>query len=440
MSEVQTVPGEKQKALTGDQIRSAFLRYFEQRGHRVVPSSSLVPQNDPTLLFANAGMNQFKDVFLGKEKRDYKRATSSQKCVRAGGKHNDLENVGRTARHHTFFEMLGNFSFGDYFKKEAIALRVGAPDAGHGPAQGPPEGHDLQGRRRRAPRRGGARLLARARAAPTASSSWARRTTSGPWATPGPAGRARRSTSSRATTLPCAEVEAGRACLGVECECDRWLEVWNLVFMQFDRDAAGTLNPLPAACVDTGMGLERITSVVQGKLSNYDTDLFQPIIQAVAPAGGHVLRGERRGRRLAARGGRPPARDDLPDRRRRDARQRGPRLRAAQDHAARDAPRQEAGPRGAVPARARPRVVVERMAGAYPELRTQAASVARVVRAEEERFGSTLKQAMVEFGKTVEKLRRAGQGAVIPGADAFRLYDTYGLPSTSWRSWPRTTS
>jgi len=426
VSEVQTVPGEKQKLMTGDQIRSAFLRYFEQRGHRVAASSSLVPQNDPTLLFANAGMNQFKDVFLGKEKRDYKRATTSQKCVRAGGKHNDLENVGRTARHHTFFEMLGNFSFGDYFKKEAIAyawelltqdlgltkdrLKVTIFKGENGvPRDAEAHGFWL------------AHVSAdRILELGAKENFWAMGET-------GPCGPCSEIHFFQGDDLPCAEVEAGRECLGVECECDRWLEVWNLVFMQYDRDASGKLTPLPAACVDTGMGLERITSVVQGRRSNYDTDLFQPIIQAVARRAGtsygasaegdislRVVADHLRAMTFLIGDGVMPGNEG-----------RGYVLRKIMRRAMRHGKKlglEEAFLHDLVS------VVVDRMAGAYPELRTQAPSVARVVRSEEERFGSTLKQAMVEFGKTVEKLRRAGKGSVIPGPDAFRLYDTYGLP------------
>jgi alanyl-tRNA synthetase len=426
VSEVQTVPGEKQKTLTGDQIRSAFLRYFEQRGHRIVPSSSLVPHSDPTLLFANAGMNQFKDVFLGKEKRDYKRATSSQKCVRAGGKHNDLENVGRTARHHTFFEMLGNFSFGDYFKKEAIAnawelltrdlglpverLKVTIFKGENGvPRDAEAHGFWL------------AHVSAdRILELGAKDNFWAMGET-------GPCGPCSEIHFFQGHELPCAEVEAGRECLGVECECDRWLEIWNLVFMQYDRDASGKLNPLPAPCIDTGMGLERITSVVQGQLSNYDTDLFQPVIQAVARRAGtaygageesdvslRVVADHLRATTFLIGDGVMPGNEG-----------RGYVLRKIMRRAMRHGKKlgiEEPFLNELVP------VVVDRMAGAYPELRAQAPSVMRVVRSEEERFGSTLKQAMVEFGKTVEKLRKAGQGTVIPGEDAFRLYDTYGLP------------
>jgi alanyl-tRNA synthetase len=411
--------------MTGDQIRSRFLRYFEERGHRVVPSSPLVPQNDPTLLFANAGMNQFKDVFLGREKRPYTRAASSQKCVRAGGKHNDLENVGHTARHHTFFEMLGNFSFGDYFKKDAIAFAWEFLTRDMGLAKdrlkvtifkgeaGVPRDAEAHGFwREHVPADRILELGAK-------DNFWAMGDT-------GPCGPCSEIHFHQGDTLPCPEVEAGRACLGVECECDRWLEVWNLVFMQFDRDAAGALNPLPAPCVDTGMGLERITSVVQGKLNNYDTDLFQPIIQAIATRAGvaygtggakdvslRVVADHLRATTFLIGDGVMPGNEG-----------RGYVLRKIMRRALRHG--RKLGLEGAF-LNELTSAVVERMSGAYPELRGQAPSIARVVRAEEERFGSTLKQAMGEFDKVVEKLGKTG-ATTIPGPDAFRLYDTYGLP------------
>jgi alanyl-tRNA synthetase len=411
---------------TGDQIRSAFLRYFEERGHRVVASSSLVPQNDPTLLFANAGMNQFKDVFLGREKRAYTRAATSQKCVRAGGKHNDLENVGHTARHHTFFEMLGNFSFGDYFKKEAIAyawefltrdmgldkdrLKVTIFKGESGvPRDAEAHGFWLA----HVPADRILELGAK-------DNFWAMGDT-------GPCGPCSEIHFYQGDSLPCPEVEAGRACLGVECECDRWLEVWNLVFMQYDRDAGGKLDPLPAPCIDTGMGLERVTSVVQGKLTNYDTDLFQPLIQAIAMKAGvtygadeskdvslRVVADHMRAATFLIGDGVMPGNEG-----------RGYVLRKIMRRALRHG--RKLGLEGAF-LNELTGVVVERMAGAYPELRTQAPSIARVVKAEEERFGSTLKQAMAEFEKVVEKLGKAGEVRVIPGPDAFRLYDTFGLP------------
>src|SRR5688572_5562208 len=266
-------------------IRRLFLDFFVAKGHREVPSSSLVPQDDPTLLFTNAGMVQFKRTFLGQEARDYARATTCQKCVRAGGKHNDLEQVGHTRRHHTFFEMLGNFSFGDYFKKEAIAYAWEFLTRDMGLAKdrlkvtifkgesGVPRDADAHGF-----------WLAHVPAdrileLGAKDNFWAMGDT-------GPCGPCSEIHFFQGDSLPCPEVQAGRSCLGVECECDRWLEVWNLVFMQYDRDAAGNLNPLPAPCIDTGMGLERVASVVQGKLSNYDTDLFQPLIQAIAKKAG----------------------------------------------------------------------------------------------------------------------------------------------------------
>jgi alanyl-tRNA synthetase len=413
-------------AKTADEIRGAFLRYFEERGHRVVRSSSLVPESDPTLLFANAGMNQFKDVFLGREKREYTRAASSQKCVRAGGKHNDLENVGHTARHHTFFEMLGNFSFGDYFKKDAIAFAwelltrdLRLPEErlkvtifkGEGGVPRDAEAHGFWREHV-----GDDRIIELG----AKENFWAMGET-------GPCGPCSEIHFHQGDTLPCAEVEAGRPCLGVECECDRWLEVWNLVFMQYERDAAGKLTPLPAACVDTGMGLERVTAVVQGKLSNYDTDLFQPLIGAVARRAGtsygaseegdvslRVVADHLRAMTFLIGDGVVPGNEG-----------RGYVLRKIMRRAMRHGKKlgiEEPFLHELVSA------VVERMSGAYPDLRIHAPSIARVVRAEEERFGSTLKLAMSEFHKTVERLRKGGVADRIPGADAFRLYDTYGLP------------
>ena len=409
---------------TADEIRSAFLRYFEERGHRVVKSSPLVPQNDPTLLFANAGMNQFKDVFLGRETRDYKRAASSQKCVRAGGKHNDLENVGVTARHHTFFEMLGNFSFGDYFKQEAIAFGwefltrdLGlAKDRltvtifkGDGAVPRDAEAHGFW--KAHVPAE---RILELG----MKDNFWAMGDT-------GPCGPCSEIHYHQGDALPCPEAAAGRACLGVECECDRWLEVWNLVFMQYDRDDQGALKPLPAPCVDTGMGLERVAAVAQGRLSNYDTDLFSPLLAAV-------------GRRAGKSYGKD-AQDDVS-------------LRVVADHlramtfliADGVLPGNEG--RGYVLRKIMRRAlrhgkklgiddaflseltgaVVERMKAAYPELVSHQESVARVVAVEEERFSSTLKQAFAVFEDVAKGLAR---GASVPGADVFRLYDTYGLPA-----------
>jgi alanyl-tRNA synthetase len=275
--------------LTGNEIRRQFLDFFIQKGHREVHSSSLVPQNDPTLLFTNAGMNQFKDVFLGLEKRDYLRATSSQKCVRAGGKHNDLENVGFTNRHHTFFEMLGNFSFGDYFKEKAIPYAwelITSPEwfgiekeklyvtifKGENGVPRDAEAYDLW-----------LSHVPKDRIYEFGSKDnfWQMGDT-------GPCG-------------PCSEIhydmgiaasDSSHADCAFGCDCGRYVELWNLVFMQFDRDASGKLNPLPKPSIDTGMGLERLAAVLQGVISNYETDLFTPLIKRAAELTGASLKKE----------------------------------------------------------------------------------------------------------------------------------------------------
>jgi alanyl-tRNA synthetase len=284
--------GDGTKKMTGNEIREMFLRFFESKkgadgqGHRRVRSSSLVPHGDATLLFTNAGMNQFKDVFLGLEKREYNRATTAQKCVRAGGKHNDLENVGFTKRHHTFFEMMGNFSFGDYFKKDAIAYAwelITSPEwfniskdklyvtvfGGAEVAPGNVLGVDEEAREFWV-----AQNVAADRVVPIPGlkdNFWAMGDT-------GPCG-------------PCSEIfydmgpaasEEGHPDCKFPCDCGRYVEIWNLVFMQFNRDASGTLTPLPKPCVDTGMGLERVAAVLQGVISNYDTDLFVPLLKRAA--------------------------------------------------------------------------------------------------------------------------------------------------------------
>ena len=373
-------------------------------------------------------MNQFKDVFLGKEKRDYVRAASSQKCVRAGGKHNDLENVGVTARHHTFFEMLGNFSFGDYFKKDAIAfawelltrdfalprdrLKVTIFKGESGvPRDAEAHGFWLA----HVPADRILELGAK-------DNFWAMGDT-------GPCGPCSEIHYFQGDSLPCPDEAAGGTCKGLECECDRWLEIWNLVFMQYDRDETGTLNPLPAPCVDTGMGLERITAVVQGKLSNYDTDLFSPLLAAIA-----------------ARSGRPygqSAEGDVS-------------LRVIADHLRAMTfligdgvlPANEG--RGYVLRKIMRRAmlhgkklgmhepflfeltgaVVERMKGAYPELVSQAASIARVTQVEEERFEALLKTAIPTAERSFRLWVENKKGPVppFPGEMAFQLYDTYGLP------------
>jgi alanyl-tRNA synthetase len=407
--------------MTGHELRERFLRYFERNGHAIVRSSPLVPAQDPTLLFTNAGMVQFKSVFLGEERRDYVRATTSQKCVRAGGKHNDLENVGYTARHHTFFEMLGNFSFGDYFKREAIAYawefvtkdlkippgRLMATvytddDEAFGLWQevaGLPAGKIL-------------RLGEK-------DNFWAMGET-------GPCGPCSELHYHQGDHLPCAEVAAGRSCLGPACECDRWLEIWNLVFMQFDRDTSGKLTPLPKPSIDTGMGLERITAVVQGVESNYLTDLLRPLL-------GHV-------ERLSARPYGAREADDVS-------------MRVIADHARAAAflisdgvlPSNEW--RGYVLRRIMRRAmrhgrilglmepflwqvtgtVADMMGGVYPELVEQRTRVAEIVRLEEERFAETLDAGTTRI---MEYLASQGEGAGRPidGRFLFKLYDTYGFP------------
>ncbi|MGA3315192.1 MAG: alanine--tRNA ligase [Candidatus Korobacteraceae bacterium] len=279
------------RKLSGSDVRSMFLRYFEQHGHKIVRSSSLVPANDPTLLFTNAGMNQFKDVFLGIEKRDYARATSSQKCVRAGGKHNDLENVGFTNRHHTFFEMLGNFSFGDYFKKDAIAFAWELVTS--------PEWFGIPKDKLFATIFKGEQGIARddeayehwiaTGVAPERIYEFGMKDNFWMMGDTGPCG-------------PCSEIhydmgsaasDAGHADCPFGCECGRYVEIWNLVFMQFDKQPDGTMRPLPKPSIDTGAGLERVTAVMQGVISNYDTDLFVPLIKRAAELTGVSLHQEK---------------------------------------------------------------------------------------------------------------------------------------------------
>ncbi len=258
--------------MKASEIREKFLKFFEKNGHTIVESSSLIPKDDPTLLFTNAGMVQFKKTFLGQEKRDYVRATTSQKCLRVGGKHNDLENVGRTARHHTFFEMLGNFSFGDYFKEDAIKfcweflteeLNLPKEKLYVTIYKDDDEAGELWQEVVNFPAERIYKLGKK-------DNFWSMGDT-------GPCG-------------PCSEVHidqgenmsCGPNCGIGKCDCDRYLEIWNLVFMQYDQDESGAQTPLPRPSIDTGMGLERITAVCQGVQSNFETDLFQPMIQAVA--------------------------------------------------------------------------------------------------------------------------------------------------------------
>ncbi len=400
--------------MTGSQVRQKFLDYFSARGHRVVRSSSLVPANDPTLLFTNAGMNQFKDVFLGEERRDYTRAASSQKCVRAGGKHNDLDNVGYTRRHHTFFEMLGNFSFGDYFKQDAIAYAWELITKEYGLPKDKlyvtvfredDEAEELWQKVAGVPKNRIFRLDEK-------DNFWQMGET-------GPCG-------------PCSEIHYDLGPQGAEPGREqeqfpedgggRFVEIWNLVFMQFDRDAAGTLTPLPRPSIDTGMGLERIAAVMQGVLSNYDTDLIRPVMLKAAellgkqhgddPRVDTVLRINADHARAAAfliHDGVVPANEG-----------RGYVLRKIMRRALRNA---------RMTGTADPYLykltgfVAEHMRDAYPEMMDSVQRVARVVRDEEQRYATTFQVAERFF----QDEAKAAASGVLPGAAAFKLYDTYGL-------------
>ncbi|MEK6815433.1 MAG: alanine--tRNA ligase [Nitrospirota bacterium] len=399
--------------MTSADLREAFLAFFESKGHARVPSGSLIPRQDPTLFFTNAGMVPFKAVFLGEESRPYARAASCQKCIRAGGKHNDLENVGRTLRHHTFFEMLGNFSFGDYFKREAIAFAW--------------------------------EFLTRVVNLPVerlwvtiyekddeAERLWRE-------LTPIPAGRIMRfgekdnfwSMGETGPCGPCSEIhyDQGPDVPGDDVpngEGDRIMEIWNLVFMQFNRDGKGILTPLPKPSIDTGMGLERLASVVQGVHGNYETDIFRPFLAAIEERAGVGY-------------GTDPAKDVS--------------LRVIADHVRATAfllsegllPANEG--RGFVLRRILRRaarhgrllgiegpflgslmsVVVDEMGSVYPELVEGHRHAARVAELEEERFAHALDTGLRLLDEVVEKVR-AGGGTVIPGADLFKLYDTFGFP------------
>src|SRR6188508_3251717 len=412
--------------MTSNEIRASFLKYFEKNGHRIVPSSPLVPADDPTLLFTNAGMNQFKDVFLGREKREYTRAATSQKVMRVSGKHNDLDNVGPSLRHHTFFEMLGNFSFGDYFKKEAIPFAWEllttvwqlAPDRLYptifkGDAGIPRDDEAFEIWKKLVP-------AGRITELGLAENFWQMGDT-------GPCGRCSEIHYFRGNQVPCEREMGGQACLGIDCSCDRFVEVWNNVFMEFDRQSDGTLNPLPAPSIDTGMGLERITAVIQGKLSNYDTDLFMPLLEAI---------GEKAGRRYGATIGDPA---DVS-------------MRVIADHLRAMTflisdgvvPSNEW--RGYVLRKIMRRamrhgkklgfsqpvlhelvdVVVEEMGDAYPDLRTNRDSIVRVVRSEEERFDAVLTAGLPRLEEVLD--RAAAGNRIVPGDDAFRLYDSLGVP------------
>jgi len=412
--------------MTSAEIRQSFLQYFRERGHRIVASSPLVPGDDPTLLFTNAGMNQFKDLFLGAERREYRRATTSQKCMRVSGKHNDLENVGPSLRHHTFFEMLGNFSFGDYFKTDAIpfAWELLTDVWGLSPERlyatvfkgedGVPrddEAHAIW-----------ERLVPASRIAElgAAENFWAMGET-------GPCGRCSEIHYHRGDHLPC----AAQPCLGIDCDCDRYVEIWNNVFMEFERRSDGSLTPLPAPSIDTGMGLERIVAVLQDKLSNYDTDLFAPLLAAI---------GERAGTEYGPLAGR--ASNDTSD----------VSLRVIADHlramtfliADGVVPSNEW--RGYVLRKIMRRamrhgkrlgltepflhaltgVVIAEMSGAYPELEANREAIVSTVHREEMQFDRVLRDGLPHLEAALADAERTGGG--LDGEAAFRLYDTFGMP------------
>ena len=422
--------------MTGNDVREKFLEFFESKGHRRVRSSSLLPHGDPTLLFTNAGMNQFKDVFLGLEKRDYSRATTAQKCVRAGGKHNDLENVGFTKRHHTFFEMMGNFSFGDYFKKDAIAFAwelvtspqwFGIPEdrlyatifGGAEVAPGTELGVDEEAKKFWLEHVPADRIFA---IQGLKDNFWAMGDT-------GPCG-------------PCSELhydmgpaasDFGHSDCKFPCDCGRYVEIWNLVFMQFNRDGNGVLTALPKPCVDTGMGLERVAAVLQGVISNYDTDLFVPLLDRASQLTGvdeqkeleaeektksaaslRVIADHARATTFLITDGVLPSNEG-----------RGYVLRKIMRRAIRH---------GRLLGANKPflfemvQTVRDLMGDAYPELREAAAArVPEIVLAEENRFGHTLDIGLRKLEEELKPLA-AKPGSVYSGEAAFKLYDTYGLP------------
>jgi alanyl-tRNA synthetase len=402
--------------MKAQRVRETFLQYFADRGHKVVRSSPLLPKDDPTILFANAGMNQFKNVFLGLEKRGYTRAATVQKCMRVSGKHNDLETVGRTAKHHTFFEMLGNFSFGDYFKKEAVVFAWDLVTRVYGLPQDrlyatvyldDDEAFRLWAKEVGVPKD---RIFRYGKK----DNFWAMGDT-------GPCG-------------PCSElhydlgadIEAGQPFALIEKGSDRFVELWNLVFMEFDQGEDGVLRPLPSPSIDTGMGLERMTAVVQGRRSNYDTDLFMPLIESAAgmarreyPAGDEgdvslrIIADHVRATAFLIGDGISPANDG-----------RGYVLRRLIRRAFRQ---------GNLIGIDRPFLfelvgrVADIMHEAYPELLTSAEYISKVCLAEEERFAYTLSSGLRFFDLAVRESRENG-ATVLAGSQVFKLYDTFGFP------------
>ena len=409
-------------AMTGSELRQNFLEYFRTHGHTVVRSSPLVPAHDPTLLFTNSGMVQFKSVFLGEERRDYVRAASAQKCVRAGGKHNDLENVGRTARHHTFFEMLGNFSFGDYFKEDAIKFcwellteKWGLPKDRLKATVFTDDDEAYELWKQVAGMRDD-RILRLGEK----DNFWAMGDT-------GPCGPCSEVHFHQGDELPCALEEAGGTCLGPACECDRWLEIWNLVFMQFNRDASGKMTPLPKPSIDTGMGLERVAAVLQGVQSDYDTDLFRPLITRVERLSSkryganaehdvsmQVIADHARAAAFLITDGVTPSNE-----------WRGYVLRRIMRRAMRH---------GRMLGLERPFLwevtptVVETLGEAYPEIVEARGRVADVVKQEEERFSDTLALGMAKIREYLEAHAKDALH-VADGKFLFTLYDTHGFPT-----------
>jgi alanyl-tRNA synthetase len=411
--------------MTAQEVRQGFLNFFARHGHQIVPSSSLVPADDPTLLFTNAGMNQFKDLFLGRKQIEYRRAVSVQKCMRVSGKHNDLEAVGPSLRHHTFFEMLGNFSFGNYFKHEAIGYAWELltkvwnlpPDRLYPTIFGGEGG---------IPRDEQAFAIWKALVPESritelglAENFWQMGET-------GPCGRCSEILYFRGNDIPCPHTD----CLGVRCDCERFVEVWNNVFMEFDRSADGTLTPLPAPSIDTGMGLERVTAVIQGKLSNYDTDLFTPILTSIEKLTGRQYSGS-------------VSVDDHPD----------VSMRVIADHIRATSfliadgvlPSNEG--RGYVLRKIMRRAmrhgkklgltepflasvfqaVLETMGGVYNELRERREHVVATITAEEGRFDAVLTSGLPRVEDLIARTVASGS-TVVAGADVFRLYDSLGVP------------
>jgi alanyl-tRNA synthetase len=399
--------------MKASEIREKFLQFFASHGHTIVPSSSLVPENDPTLLFTNAGMNQFKDVFLGKDPRPYTRAVSTQKCVRAGGKHNDLENVGFTARHHTFFEMLGNFSFGDYFKKEAIhyawkfvteVLKLPKDRLYVTVFEKDDEAAEIWHHQEGVPRDRIYRFGEK-------DNFWSMGET-------GPCGPCSELFIDRGEKYSC-----GKSTCGMGCDCDRYMEFWNLVFMQFDRDSSGKLTPLPKPSVDTGAGLERIAAILQEVDTNYDTDLFLKILDQTAGLLGRkfypkdedavsfrVIADHSRAAAFLVCDGVLPSNEG-----------RGYVLRRIMRRAIRHGKKlgfsapflyKTAG------------FVIDQMKDAFPSLATQRPLIERAILAEEEQFLKTLERGLSLLDDEVGKMT----SSTLPGAVAFKLYDTYGFP------------